>query len=57
MASLDGRRPTTYRLDAAVNWLPESLPTDFPHGTDGLRFAHPGGELVVLPNGFGFALS
>jgi hypothetical protein len=56
MAALDGYAPASYRLDAAVNWLPESLPADFPHGTDGLRFAHAGGELVALPNGWGFSL-
>jgi hypothetical protein len=56
MAVFDGRQPASYRLDAAVNWLPESLPADFPHGSDGLRFAHAGGELVALPNGWGFSL-
>jgi hypothetical protein len=56
MAGFDGRAPSTYRLDAAVNWLPESLPVGFPHGADGLRFAHAGGEIVLLPDGFGFAL-
>jgi hypothetical protein len=56
MAVLGGFAPASYRLDAAVNWLPESLPADFPHGAVGLRFAHPGGEQVVLPNGWGFAL-
>ena len=48
-AAHDGRarRPLAgeLRLDAAVNWLPESLPADFPHGSVGLRFAHAGGEL------------
>jgi hypothetical protein len=37
-------------------WLPESLPLDFPHGADGLCFAHAGGEVVVLPDGCSFAL-
>ena len=40
-----------------MNWLPEALPTDFPHGADGLLFAHAGGQLVALPNGAGFPLS
>jgi len=57
MARLDGRAPCSYRLDAAVNWLPESLPVGFPHGADGLRFAHAGGEVVVLPDGCGFVLA
>jgi hypothetical protein len=56
LAALDGHSPASYRLDAAVNWLPESLPAEFPHGSDGLRFAHAGGELVALPNGWGFSL-
>lgn len=56
MAMLGGRAPASYRLDAAVNRLPESLPADFPHGADGLRFAHAGGELVALPNGCAFSL-
>jgi hypothetical protein len=56
MAGFDGRTPSTYRLDAAVNWLPEALPVGFPHGADGLRFTHPGGEIVLLPDGCGFAL-
>jgi hypothetical protein len=56
MAVFDGRAPASYRLDAAVNRLPESLPADFPHGADGLRFAHAGGELVALPNGWAFSL-
>jgi hypothetical protein len=57
MAGFDGRAPSTYRLDAAVNWLPESLPVGFPHGADGLRFTHAGGgEIVLLPDGCGFAL-
>ena len=57
MARFGGRQPVSYRLDRAVNWLPESLPLDFPHGASGLCFAHPGGEVVVLPNGCGFALA
>jgi hypothetical protein len=57
MARLGGRQPSSYRLDRTVNWLPESLPVDFPHGASGLCFAHPGGEVVVLPNGCGFALA
>ncbi len=57
MARFGGRQPCSYRLDRAVNWLPESLPVDFPHGASGLCFAHPGGEVVVLPNGCGFALA
>jgi hypothetical protein len=57
MARFGGRQPCSYRLDRAVNWLPESLPLDFPHGASGLCFAHPGGEVVVLPNGRGFALA
>ena len=52
----DGHAPASYRLDAAVNWLPDALPADFPHGSVGLRFAHAGGELVALPNGWGFSL-
>jgi hypothetical protein len=56
MARFEGSRPCSYRLDPEVNWLPESLPLDFPHGTDGLCFCHGGGELVVLPDGGGFAL-
>jgi hypothetical protein len=57
MARLDGSRPCSYRLDPAVNWLPESLPADFPHGASGLCFAHRGGAIVVLPDGAGFALA
>jgi len=57
MARLNGRAPCSYRLDAAVNWLPESLPVGFPLGADGLCFAHAGGEVVVLPDGAGFALA
>ena len=56
MARMSGSRPCSYRLDAAVNWLPESLPADFPHGASGLCFAHRGGAVVVLPDGAGFAL-
>jgi hypothetical protein len=57
MARLAGTQPGSYRLDPAVNWLPESLPTDFPHGATGLRFTHRGGEVVVLPDGAGFTLA
>jgi hypothetical protein len=57
MAQLDGREPCSYRLDRAVNWLPESLPVEFPYGASGLCFAHQGGEVVVLPDGAGFALA
>ena len=56
MAGFDGRSPSTYRLDPAVNWLPECLPVDFPHGADGLRITHAYGESVLLPNGCGFSL-
>jgi hypothetical protein len=56
LARFDGSRPCSYRLDPEVNWLPESLPTDFPLGASGLCFAHRGGEVVVLPDGGGFAL-
>jgi hypothetical protein len=56
LARLGGSRPCSYRLDRSVNWLPESLPLDFPHGASGLCFAHRGGEVVVLPDGGGFAL-
>jgi hypothetical protein len=56
LARFEGRSPCSYRLDPEVNWLPESLPLDFPHGAHGLCFEHRGGELVVLPDGGGFAL-
>jgi hypothetical protein len=56
MAGFEGRAPSTYRLDPAVNWLPECLPADFPHGADGLRMTHAYGDSVVLPNGCGFLL-
>ena len=56
MALFDGRAPSSYRLDAAVNWLPEVLPVGFPHGADGLCFAHADGDIVVLPCGAGFEL-
>ena len=49
MAMLDGRSPASYRLDPAVNPLPASLPTDFPHGQVGLLIDHAGGRRVVLP--------
>ena len=57
MAWFDGRQPCSYRLDRADNWLPESLPTGFPYGANGLCFAHAGGEVVALPDGAGFALA
>ena len=57
LARFGGWEPCSYRLDRAVNWLPESLPLDFPHGASGLCFAHRGGEVVVLPDGCGFALT
>ena len=57
MARMGGSRPCSYRLDGAVNWLPESLPVDFPHGASGLCFAHRGGAVVVLPDGAGFAVA
>jgi hypothetical protein len=58
MAGLEGRAPSTYRLDPAVNWLPRCRPADFPLGTDGLRFTHTNaiGDSVVLPNGCAFRL-
>jgi hypothetical protein len=56
MAALDGHSPASYPLDPAISWLPEPLPADFPHGSVGLRFTHAGGELVALPNGWGFSL-
>ena len=56
MAALDGHSPASYPLDPAVSRLPDALPADFPHGRDGLRFAHAGGEIVALPDGCGFSL-
>ena len=56
MAALDGHSPASYPLDPADNWLPESLPADFPHGSIGLRFTHADGELVTLPDGWSFSL-
>ncbi len=57
MAGFEGRAPSTYRLDPAVNWLPRGLPDDFPLGTDGLRITHAcGDDSIVLPNGCGFWL-
>ena len=56
MAALDGHSPASYPLDDAVNWLPESLPADFPHGAVGLFFAHADGQCVTLPNGWSFTL-
>ena len=48
-------QPQPVRSDALKDG--GSLPLKFPHGASGLCFAHPGGELVVLPNGCGFALA
>ena len=56
MAGFEGRAPSTYRLDPAVNWLPRCLPDDFPHGADGLRITLADGDSVALPNGCGFWL-
>src|SRR4051794_20081171 len=56
LAVLGGTRPASYPLDRERAWLPESLPTDFPHGAVALRVAHVGGEMVVLPDGCGFSL-
>jgi hypothetical protein len=56
LARFGGFAPRTYRLDERVEWLPECLPEDFPHGRSGLCFAHAGGALVVLPDGAAFAL-
>ena len=57
LARFGGRAPRTYRLDPAREWLPESLPADFPLGAAGLCFAHAGGgAIVALPDGAGFAL-
>jgi hypothetical protein len=55
-----GSEPCSYALDPALNWLPESLPIDFPFGDTGLCFAERAGwfeERVVLPNGIGFSLT
>ena len=56
LARFGGVAPRSYRLDPALNWLPESLPVGFPLGATGLRFAHVGGTLVALPDGSAFAL-
>jgi hypothetical protein len=57
LARFGGRAPRTYRLDPAREWLPESLPADFPLGAAGLCFAHAGGgAIVALPDGAGFTL-
>jgi hypothetical protein len=56
MAGFDGRAPSTYDLELAVNWLPEALRVGLPDGADGLCFTRAGGEVVVLPNGCGFEL-
>jgi hypothetical protein len=39
MARAGGEEPRSYTLDPGVNWLPESLPIDFPLGKTGLCFA------------------
>ena len=57
MVRFGGCEPCSYRLDRAMNWLPESLPVGFPLGATGLCFVHREGELVVLPDGSGFALT
>ena len=57
LARFGGSAPRTYRLDPAREWLPESLPADFPFGAAGLCFAHAGGgAIVALPDGAGFTL-
>ena len=57
MAGFDGRGPSTYDLDQAVRWIPQAVWDALPPDADGLRFRHAGGgELVVLPDGCGFAL-
>ena len=57
LARFGGFAPRTDRLDPAREWLPESLPADFPFGAAGLRFAHAGGgAIVALPDGAGFTL-
>lgn len=61
MAAVRGREPVSYELDPDRNWLPESLPVDFPLGTQGLavRWADADGlehEAVALPHGLAFEL-
>jgi hypothetical protein len=61
IARFGGSEPCSYELDPVVNWLPESLPIDFPLGKTGLCFAKREAgcfeERVVLPNGIGFSLT
>jgi hypothetical protein len=61
MARFGGSQPCSYALDPEVNWLPESLPIDFPVGSIGLCFdKREAGffeERVVLPSGIGFSLT
>jgi hypothetical protein len=61
MARAGGCEPCSYDLDPDRNWLPESLPIDFPLGKTGLCFAKREAgwfeERVVLPNGIGFSLT
>jgi hypothetical protein len=63
MAHFDGREPSSYRLDPAVNFVPELPPGDEdPLGRNALRFtgADAGSrrrlELVALPDGGAFDL-
>ena len=57
MAGFDGRAPSSYDLDQAVRWIPQAVWDALPPDAGGLRFRHAGGgELVVLPDGCGFAL-
>jgi hypothetical protein len=57
MARFDGREPCSYRLDRAVNWLPESLPVGFPAGRSACASPTRAAEVVVLSDGAGFALA
>jgi hypothetical protein len=61
LARAGGSEPCSYALDAEVNWLPGSLPVDFPLGATGLCFSRREAgwyeERVVLPNGLGFSLT
>jgi hypothetical protein len=56
MAGFDGRAPSTYDLDQAVRWIPQAVWNALPPDASGLRFTHAGGDVVVLPDGCGFAL-
>ena len=63
MAHFDGREPSSYLLDPAVNFVPElPLGDEDPLGRHALRFTgeHAGSgrrfELVALPNGGAFDL-